>query len=84
MTIYEDSLNQTTIGEAWQYKRRLECAKEEGKDPYWEKFDISVPKSIVKEISYNDAKRIIERYEWLGCMPVCVKHCFGIFFPQKN
>lgn len=84
MTIYEDSLNDKTIGQAWQYRVRQKYAQEESKDPYWEGFDISIKSSIVKEISYNDAKQVIDRYEWLGCMPVCVKHCFGIFFPHKT
>lgn len=84
MTIYEDSLNQDGIGEAWQYKRRVECAEEESGNPYWEAFDLSIEKSLVKEIPYTEAKRIIERYEWLGCMPVCVKHCYGIFFPHRT
>ncbi len=84
MTIYEESINNEKVGEAWQYKRRIECAKEENNNPYWENFDLDIKKSVVKEIQYNDTKRIIERYEWLGCMPVCVKHCYGIFFPQKN
>lgn len=84
MTIYEDSVNKDVIGEAWQYKRRLECAEEESTDPYWEEFDLDIQASVVREISYNEAKRVIEKYEWLGCMPVCVKHCYGIYFPHKK
>lgn len=84
MTIYEDSINNDVVGEAWQYKVRQKYAQEESANPYWEEFDLSISNSVVKEISYNDAKQVIEKYEWLGCMPVCVKHCFGIFFPHKT
>jgi hypothetical protein len=36
--------------------------------------------SIVREISYADAKAIIEQFEYLRTMPARVRHCFGIFF----
>lgn len=84
MTIYEDSLNSDTIGEAWQYKVRKERAELEKSNPYWEDYILDINCSIVKEIPYNVAKQIIEKYEWLGCMPVCVKHCYGIFFFSKT
>ena len=84
MTIYEDSLNQIDIGEAWQYKLRKKFAEEEKQDRYWEDFVLNIKQSIVREVTYADAKAIIEKYEWLGCMPVCVKHCYGVFFPHKT
>lgn len=84
MTIYEDSLNNEEIGEAWQYKLRKKYAQEEREDPYWEEYELCLEKSKVTEIPFNHAKEIIEKYEWLGCMPVCVKHCYGIFFPHKD
>lgn len=84
MTIYEDSLQSTKIGQAWQYKVRQERADQESGDPYWERYDLDIGKSKVREIGYTEAKEVIEKYEWLGCMPVCVKHCFGIFFPSKT
>ena len=79
---YLESLESDKIGEAWQYKMRRAFANEENDDKYWEKYDLSIQKSIVKEISYSEAKKVIEKYEWLGCMPVCVKHCYGLFFPS--
>lgn len=84
MTIYEDSLNQQDIGEAWQYKVRMKYAELESGDKYWEDFDLSIQSSEVREITYTEAKAVIEKYEWLGCMPVCVKHCYGLYFPHKS
>lgn len=84
MTIYEDSLNNDEIGEAWQYKLRKQYAKEEEHDAYWEEYDIDLKNSVIKEIPFDYAKEIIHKYEWLGCMPVCVKHCFGLLFPHKT
>ena len=84
MTIYEDALHQEGIGEAWQYKLRKLYAEAEKEDPYWTDYTLEIEKSVVREITYGEAQEIINRYEWLGCMPVCVKHCFGLFFPHKN
>ena len=39
--------------------------------------------SIVREISYADAKVIIEQFEYLGTMPPFTLHCFGIFFGDR-
>lgn len=81
---YLNSLNNKDIGEAYQYKMRKKFAKEESYQKYWEQYDISIGKSVVREISFNEAKDVINKYEWLGCMPVCVKYCYGMFFPSKN
>lgn len=71
-------------GEAWQYKMRKEYAEKESTYPYWQNYDLSVSASVVREISIAEARVIIEKYEWLGCMPVCVRHCYGLFFPHKT
>lgn len=78
--IYLKSLERDEIGEAWQYKVRKAKAVEEKNNPYWETLDLSVKNSIVRPVDVATAKRIIEEYEWLGCMPAIVTHCFGIFF----
>lgn len=70
------------IGEAWQYKMRKMYADKESDNKYWQNYDLSIQKSVVKEISFQQAKEVIKKYEWLGCMPVCVKHCYGMFFPS--
>lgn len=71
-------------GVAWQYKMREEFAEKERELPYWEDYDLSVSASTIREISYSEAKTVIDKYEWLGCMPVCVRHCYGMFFPHKS
>ena len=40
---------------------------------------VDIKKAIVKEVSYNTAKKIILKYEWLGTMVGTSKH-YGIFF----
>lgn len=83
ITRFEYSLGSNN-SEAWQYKMRQEYAEMESMNPYWEGYDISIEASEVREISYREAKAVIEKYEWLGCMPVCVRHCYGLFFPNKS
>ena len=80
---FEASLKNDGTGEAWQYKMRKEYAERESNFPYWERYDISIASSVVREIDFVTAKSVIEKYEWLGCMPVCVKKCYGMFFPSK-
>lgn len=36
---------------------------------YWEELDLSPEKSEVREVTWAEAKYIIEEYEWLGTMP---------------
>jgi len=79
-TRYEKSLEKLDIGECHQYKRRVEKAEEEAKDPYWKDLDLDLKNAIVKPIDKKLAKRIVEEYEWLGCMPAINKYYFGIFF----
>lgn len=43
---------------------------------------LDVKDSIVREISYNEAREIILKYEWLGTMAKSNRH-FGIFFGDK-
>lgn len=83
-TKFEVAAGDDSIGTAWQYKVRQMYADEEQAFPYWEDYDLSVSKSVVREITYNEAKQVIDKYEWLGCMPVCVRHCYGLFFPSKK
>lgn len=79
-----ESLNNDDIGEAWQYKMRKSYSEKEKDNRYWENYNLSIKDSIVREITFSEAKSVIEKYEWLGCMPVCVKHCYGLFFPSKT
>lgn len=81
---FEEAWRQEGIGEAWQYKMRKAYANKESEFPYWNNYDLSIANSVVKEIDYVTAKNVIEKYEWLGCMPVCVRHCYGMYFPHKS
>ena len=47
---------------------------------WWESIDTDIKKAEVKPIDRKTAKSIVEKYEWLGCMPAIVKYCFGIFW----
>jgi hypothetical protein len=47
---------------------------------YWNDIDKTLSSAIVREIDINTAKKIIEEYEWLGCMPAITWYCYGIFF----
>ena len=77
---YEMSWEKEDIGECYQYKRRVEKAEEESKAPYWEHLDLDLKKAIAKPIDQLLAKKIVEEYEWLGCMPAVNKYYYGIFF----
>jgi len=68
------------VGIAHQYKVRIQKAQEESKNPYWLNVDLDLKKAIVKPVNRELAKKIIEEYEWLGCMPAIATHMFGIFF----
>ena len=81
---FELSVQSDTVGTAWQYLVRERYSQEEQFNPYWEEYELQVDKSVVREISYTEAKSVIEKYEWLGCMPVCVRNCYGLFFPHKT
>jgi hypothetical protein len=47
---------------------------------YWNSIDKDLSKAVVKPIDFNTAKRIVEEYEWLGCMPSVSLFYFGIYF----
>ena len=79
--IYSCSAEQfSEVGEAWQYKVRKAKAIEEAAHPYWQNLDLSIENSEVRPVSYMDAKKIIDEYEWLGCMPAISIYQYGIFF----
>jgi hypothetical protein len=41
---------------------------------------VCIKKAVVKEVSREQAKEIIEEYEWLGCMAAVNWFYYGIFF----
>jgi len=82
MQDYEKYLNREIENNqvAWQYLMRKQKAEEEAKNPYWLNLNLSLKDAVVKPIDRSLAKKIIEEYEWLGCMPAISKFQFGIFF----
>jgi hypothetical protein len=68
------------VEKAHQRKIREQQASNDSPLAEWHGVDTSIENGIVREITYNEAKPIIEKYEWLGTMPAIVFHCFGIFF----
>jgi hypothetical protein len=68
--------------EAWQYKIRVQKENDwlkSGRYKFWENIDLSLKKSIVREVERKTAEKIILEYEWLGDMAVTNKY-YGIFF----
>jgi hypothetical protein len=47
---------------------------------YWKDIDTDLKNATVREVSFITAKKIIEDYEWLGCMSAITWFCYGIFF----
>ena len=69
---------------AWQKqirdKRKLENSDSDLLGDWWSDINVDIKKAEIKEVPYLMAKKIIEDYEWLGCMPAVVWHSYGIFF----
>ncbi len=66
---------------AWQYLMRKEKEKEEtAENQYWKDLNLSLRDAVIKPIDRALAKKMIEEYEWLGCMPAVSQYYFGIFF----
>ena len=68
---------------AHQYKVRMAESAKEPNDLFgdWSsKIDVDIKKAEVRPVSYNTAKSIIERYEWMGCLSAVTWYQFGIFF----
>lgn len=47
---------------------------------WWEEIDTDIKKAEVREIDLARASAMVEKYEWLQCMPAIVKYCYGIFW----
>ena len=54
--------------------------KESSGDRWWESIDLSLAKAEVRQIELSEAKKLIEVYEWLHCMPAISLYAYGIFF----
>ena len=51
-----------------------------GETPIWETINRDISNAVVKPIERSLAKEIVEKYEWLGCMPAISYYHFGIFY----
>lgn len=60
--------------------QRAETDKQNLFGAYWENLDLDLKNAVVREIDIATAKTVIEKYEWLGCMPAVSWYCFGIYF----
>lgn len=74
----------TSIGEAWQYKRRKEATKEEEGSKYWQDLDLNLNNTTIRLITISEAKPIIEKYEWLGKLSAINKYAYGIYFKDNK
>jgi hypothetical protein len=45
--------------------------------------DMKIGESIVKPCSYNQARSVIDKYEWLGTMAQRTTHTLGLFFQDE-
>ncbi len=70
--------------EAHQYiirkRRAAENADVDMFGKWWQGINLDLAMSSVREVSYETAASIIEKYEWLGKMPAICRFHFGIFF----
>jgi hypothetical protein len=61
-------------------KREDECLDADMFGNWWGSIDTDIKKAVVKEVDQALAKKIIEDYEWMGCLAAVTWKCFGIFF----
>lgn len=66
----------------FQYRKREEKAQEEASNPYWKDLDLDLGRAEIRPVERSFAQRIVEDYEWLGCMPAISLFHFGIFFGE--
>jgi len=70
--------------ESHQYKIRVKKENEEKDSLDFNINDVSLKNTLIKQISRNDASKIILEYEWLKSIPPFSKYYFGIFFQINN
>lgn len=75
-----------TVDRAYQSIRREQCAIEDKNNlfgAWWENIDTDLKKSVVKPISIKTASNMVNKYEWLGCMPAIAIYCYGVYFDDN-
>jgi hypothetical protein len=61
-------------------KRAAEDADADMFGRWWQGINVDINRADVRGVSYETAKSVIEKYEWLECMPAVVWFTYGIFF----
>jgi len=72
------------IGQAHQYNKRLEAEENEKDNPYWRLLDLDLKNATVRPIDLTEAKYLIEKYEYLGCVAAVNWYQFGLFFKDLS
>jgi len=71
------------VGKAYQRvirERKDEEERNSPDEPIWHGINRDISNAVVKPIERSLAKEIVEKYEWLGCMPAICMYYFGIFY----
>ena len=77
---YQTYTGEGDVGVAHQYLMRVERASEEKENLSFDPSTVSLDDSVIRPITRSEAKPIIERYEYLKCMPAISTQHFGIYF----
>lgn len=77
-------MSKIKVGVAHQYLRRVEKEIEENSNPYWNDLNLDLKSTEVRPIDLLFAKKIIEEYEYLGCIAAVNWYQFGIFFKDTK
>jgi len=77
---YQSYTGEGDIGVAHQYLMRMDRASEESSSLSFDPTQLKLEDAIIRPIMRSDAKPVIERYEYLKCMPAISTHHFGIYF----
>ena len=72
------------VGKAWQRAVRERAAQEEPATDlfgaWWRSIDTGITRATIKPIDVTQAKSVIEKYEWMGCLAAVTWYAYGIFF----
>ena len=82
--LYEPYTKDAEAGTAHQFLMREHRREEEKKQLSFNDKNLVLGKTCIHEITRNTAKKIIEKYEYLQCMPAITSHHFGITFETDN
>ncbi len=81
---YQTYTGEGDVGVAHQYLMRMDKAAEEADSLSFDPKELTLDEAVIRPITRSDAKPVIERYEYLKCMPAISTHHFGIYFPTES